>query len=43
MVRIKALGDIVKTKLKSLFRKRGHAIVTPYFIKNVKEILAQLS
>jgi len=39
MVQIKALGDIDKAKLKSLFQKRGHAILTPDFLGFVKEIL----
>jgi len=39
MVRIKALGDIDKVKLKSLFQRRGHAIRTPDFLGVVKEIL----
>lgn len=39
MVRIASIEDINKEKLKDLFRKRGHSILTPSFLRKVKEIL----
>lgn len=39
MVRIKALNDIDKDKLKRLFRKRGHGILSPNFLEQVKRVL----
>ena len=39
MVRINALEDIDKNRLKGLFRKRGHGILTPGLLELVKEIL----
>lgn len=39
MVRIKTLNDIDKDKLKSLFKKRGHSILSPNFLEQVKRIL----